>query len=111
MEEDISCICIKCAQCCRDIPFVELSSDEIASIAEFKQLKPKQFINSKGPKIDGYFLKYKKNGDCIFLNTATSNFFCEIYEVRPKICKDYPSNYKQNEFCKLKKSKLNISKY
>ena len=45
------------------------------------------------------WLMHKKNDECIFLTEKG----CEIYEFRPKVCKDFPkSKWQKEEFnCKL----------
>ncbi|MBI9092951.1 MAG: YkgJ family cysteine cluster protein [Desulfobacterium sp.] len=97
--------CRRCAECCKNIPFVELSNYEINSLAVYTGLSPWDFINSKGPNTDGFFLKIKENGYCFFLNKSDRNYSCEVYAVRPEICKNYPSNPAQNKFCKANETK------
>lgn len=68
---------------------------------EYKKLS-KKFINglkNEDISLEGYMrykqvldgkilaLKTKENGDCIFLN---KNKKCDIYKIRPNICKMYP---------------------
>nr|BAM15216.1 hypothetical protein [uncultured microorganism] len=59
------------------------------------------FTYPLGTEGEGRFLKFKENGDCIFLNRDEGTYLCQIYEARPKICRDYPSNKKQNETCDI----------
>lgn len=98
-------MCQRCAECCKNIPYVELSDNEIRAIEVFTGQPAKAFINTKGPKIPGYFLKYKDNGDCIFLMNLNGNYACEIYSVRPNICKSYPVTQGQIKFCRAQNAK------
>lgn len=102
MKNNISMeICKICAECCKDSPFVELSKNEINSLELSTGLPFRVFINSKGKADEGYFLQFKENGDCIFLNENNGSYSCDVYEARPEICKNYPSTPRQQEVCDL----------
>ena len=63
------------------------------------------FINQKGEAVEEYFLKFKENGDCFFLNKKDGSYFCAVYEARPEICKKYPSRPRQKETCEANMEK------
>ena len=102
----LSEICRKCAQCCKNHPFVDLSSKEMNSLKHLTGLPLEAFTNSKGKVEEEYFLQFKKNGDCFFLNENNGEFFCGVYAARPGICKNYPSKPTQQDFCDTKCKKI-----
>ncbi len=68
MENQIlSEICKKCAECCKNYPFVELSKNEIHKLETLTGLPFEEFTNQKGESVEEYFLQFKENGDCFFL--------------------------------------------
>ena len=100
MENAISSeTCKNCAECCKHYSFVELSQTEINALEKFTGLPSEVFTNSKGKAVEEYFLKFKENGDCYFLNTKNRNYSCDVYEARGGICRNYPSEPSQNEVC------------
>lgn len=99
-------MCKKCAECCKNYPLIKLSKNEINSLELFTGLHFVIPVNSKGVAYEGYLLQFKKNGDCYFLNEHNGSYYCSVYEVRPKICKNYPSNLRQQEFCSLSREKI-----
>ena len=92
-------ICMKCAECCKHYPFVELSPNEINTLEKFTGLRFDVFANSKGKAAKEYFLKFKKNGDCFFLNENDGHCSCGVYDARSGVCRNYPSNPTQNNVC------------
>ncbi|MEM9547262.1 MAG: YkgJ family cysteine cluster protein [Bacteroidota bacterium] len=77
--------CLKCANCCKTTPAIVERSD-IKRIAKFLGIPPKSFIRK-------YLLEDIGGGmviqcvPCTFLNSDNT---CQIYEVRPKACREYP---------------------
>ncbi len=107
MENMISSeICMSCAECCKNFPFVELTHNEIHNIEKLTGLSFDQFTNPKGEAVEEYFLQFKENGDCIFLNRNNGDYSCSIYEARSEICKNYPSKPRQNEVCTENRKKI-----
>ncbi len=92
-------ICKKCAECCRHYSFVEISQHDINALEEFTGLHFEVFANPKGKPVEGYFLKFKENGDCLFLNEDNGHYSCGVYEARSEVCRNYPSKPAQNEVC------------
>ena len=92
-------ICKKCAECCKKYPFVALSENEISSLELVTGLHFSEFTNAKGKVGEGYFLQFKENGDCFFLNENKSGYSCGVYAARPGICKRYPSKPREKETC------------
>ncbi len=92
-------ICKNCAACCKHYSFIELSEDEINVLEKFTGLSFEVFTNPKGKAVEEYFLKFKENGDCFFLMDNNGIFFCGVYDVRSGICRNYPSNPCEKEFC------------
>lgn len=92
-------ICQRCGECCRNFPFIELSRAEIHQLEELTGLTMEKFANPKGEESEEYFLQFKENGDCYFLNKTAGGYFCSVYEARPVKCRAYPSRPDQNEVC------------
>ncbi len=72
--------CNQCGECCKIV--VKVSKEEINKI---KNKGYKDFLEIDPIKGKDYVLK-RVNGICVFL---TDNK-CEIYNIRPKICRLYP---------------------
>ncbi len=92
-------ICKKCAECCKNNPCVNLSGNEIKFLEKVTGLRSDAFTYPKGKGVEEYILQFKKNGDCFFLKKKSGNYFCSVYETRPRICKNYPSKPIQKEVC------------
>ena len=107
MENIISTeICNKCGTCCKNYPFVELSKNEINLLEQMTALHFAVFTNPKGKAVEEYFLQFKANGDCFFLNENNGSYSCGVYEARPGICKNYPSKPRQKEACYANRENL-----
>lgn len=98
-------ICKKCAECCKNHPFVDLSRKEINSLHKVTGVHPDVFTNPKGKVVEEYFLQFQENGYCFFLNEDNGSFSCGVYEARPEICKNYPSKPIQKDVCDAKREK------
>ena len=77
--------CLACGNCCKTTPAIIERSD-VKRIAKFLRITPKGFIRK--------YLLEDINGEmmiqsvpCTFLNPDNT---CQIYEVRPKACREYP---------------------
>ena len=101
----LSEICKICAECCKHYSFVELSQNEINALEKFTGLRFDVFTNPKGKAVEEYFIKFKENGDCFFLNESNGNYSCGVYEARSGICRNYPSKPSQNEVCDANRKK------
>jgi len=100
MENKITSeICIKCAECCRNYPFVELSQGEVKELEKISGLPSDDFSNRKGRAVEEYFLDFKENGDCVFLNEKNGEYSCGVYAARSVICRTYPVSKCQNDVC------------
>ncbi|MBA4367567.1 MAG: hypothetical protein C0403_08000 [Desulfobacterium sp.] len=107
MENKISSeICQKCAECCKNFPFVELSQNEIYKLEKHTGLPFDMFTNPKGKAVEEYFLQFKENGYCFFLNENNGDYSCGVYEARSAICRNYPSKPNQNEVCNANQKKI-----
>jgi Fe-S-cluster containining protein len=97
-------ICRECAKCCRHFAFAKLSQPEIEALEDFTGLHSNMFANPIGTEGEGRFLKFRENGDCIFLNRDDGTYSCVVYEARSQVCRDYPSNQEQNETCYMNRN-------
>ncbi len=98
--------CKICAECCKNHPYVELSSDEINALEKLTGLPLDEFTSSKGKDVEEYFLQLKENGYCLFLKEDKNSFYCSVYEARPELCRIYPAKPAEIDVCNkyLKKS-------
>jgi Fe-S-cluster containining protein len=88
--------CKRCGECCREL-IVKLYKKEIDDIK--KAGFGKDFF-SYDPHIRSHVLK-KTRGKCIFLGKKEREFYCRIYEIRPRVCREYPFvNSLEVENCK-----------
>lgn len=92
-------ICKKCGECCKNFPFVELSEKDIDSLEQLTALHSGVFTNKKEQVAEEYFLQFKENGDCFFLQENDGDYSCGVYDARPGICKNYPSEPLQEKVC------------
>lgn len=83
--------CLACANCCRTTPALVDRSDA-KRIAKHLGISPKGFIRK--------YLLEDFNGEmmiqrvpCTFLQADNT---CQIYEVRPKACREYPHTDQEN---------------
>jgi len=76
-----------------------VSENDVKALEEKTGLHRDVFSNQKGEAVDEYFLGFQKNGSCFFLNENNGGYSCGVYEARPKVCRNYPSNPRQEEFC------------
>ena len=107
MTEEISAeICKQCGGCCKNYPFVELSKDEINLLERVTGLHSDVFTNPKGKAAEEFFLQFQDNGNCFFLNENNGSYSCSVYEVRPRVCRDYPSKPRQKEACAANRGRI-----
>ena len=78
--------CLQCANCCQSIPPIVTPSDT-TRIARHLGIKPTKF--------ETQYLTTDTDGDtvmkttpCVFLEPNTNQ--CQIYDVRPKACRQFP---------------------
>ena len=77
--------CLQCANCCKTTPAI-VSRPDAKRIAKHLGLPPKTFI--KKYLLEDYDGSLMINGvPCTFLNDDNT---CQIYEVRPVACREYP---------------------
>jgi Fe-S-cluster containining protein len=80
-------------------PFIELSDSEVFSIQKATGMHSDVFTNRKGENFEEYFMQFQNNGYCFFLKEKNGSFSCEVYESRPHICKNFPSESAQQDVC------------
>ncbi len=83
--------CLQCANCCKTTSPIFRDID-IDRIAKHLNLRPSQLIEQ--------YLHLDQEGDYV-LNIAPCPFlgsdnYCDIYEVRPKACREYPHTDRKN---------------
>lgn len=92
-------ICKKCAECCKQYPFIELSKSDVYSLKNATGMHSDVFTNRKGKQMKEYFMQFQNNGYCFFLNENNGRFSCDVYEARPYICRNFPAKAPQQEVC------------
>ena len=93
--------CLHCANCCKTTPAL-VTRPDAKRIAKHLSIPPKTFIRK--------YLLEDINGElmiarvpCTFLNEDNT---CQIYEVRPQACREYPHT---NQFGFSRRSKMNAN--
>ena len=91
--------CRRCGECCKKYT-IRLLKDDIKRIKN-KCYNEVYFLDKEtiGP-YKGKFILKKINERCVFLKKKDNTYFCKIYDIRPKICKQYPFFGKSIESCK-----------
>ncbi|MBN2454879.1 YkgJ family cysteine cluster protein [Candidatus Woesearchaeota archaeon] len=77
--------CNSCGLCCT--LGIQLSKKEIAAIKELGY-EEEHFLEPKEK------LLKRVNGRCVFLIPKKGGARCEIYEFRPRLCRDFPGEKK-----------------
>lgn len=96
--------CLECANCCTTTGPL-LTDKDINRIAKHLKLKPVQFINN--------YLKIDEDNDYVF-NSMPCPFlgddnYCNIYEDRPKACREYPHTDRVNQQGILSITRKNVT--
>ncbi len=96
--------CLDCANCCTSIPPL-VNDTDVKRISKYLGIKTTHF-NEEYLTLDEDGDKVMKTVPCVFLGEGNK---CDIYEVRPKACREYP-HIEQFEFMKnLKLHLTNVS--
>ena len=103
-------ICINCGACCRTFAYIQLSQNEIEEIESFTGLASEEFSNSGERNGEKRFMKFKDNGDCVFLNMTDGAYACRAYEARSNICREYPANDIQDTTCRMNSNRQQLQK-
>lgn len=77
--------CLKCANCCKTTSPIFRDVD-IKRIAEYLRIAEKEFI-TRYLHVDSENDYVLNSSPCVFLNDDNT---CQIYEHRPKACREYP---------------------
>ena len=93
--------CINCGTCCRDFAYIQLSQSEIEEIESFTGLAAEEFTNSGERDGEKRFMKFRENGDCVFLDKKDGSYICRAYEARCNLCRGYPGNDIQEATCRM----------
>lgn len=94
-------VCNGCGSCCRNFAYVRLSPDDIKTLEIFTGLIAEEFSDTSDKAGEKSFMKFKKNGDCIFLSAKDGAYSCSVYEARSATCRGYPSTDIQKETCHI----------
>lgn len=89
--------CQRCARCCGDTPhrgrIIYLLEDEVRKISKRTGLRPLEFSSPISGLGNFKYKMKKRNGVCVFLK----NKACEIYDIRPIVCRLYPFLVSRND--------------
>ena len=83
--------CLQCANCCKTTSPIFTNKD-IARISKAFRIKTRQFIDTY-LNVDADQDYVLKSSPCTFL--ADDNT-CNIYDIRPKACQEYPHTNRKN---------------
>ena len=96
-----------CADCCKFLT-VKLYKKDIKEIKRVGY--DEEFFMEFDTHIRSPVVKLSEKG-CVFLNKKGDKYFCKIYPVRPKVCRQYPFvNSNEIESCKPALLKYRFSK-
>jgi len=91
-EAPVELVCERCAACCRWPGEVRLGDEEIARLAEFRQLPEAEFI-ARFTRLRkdrrGLALIEQPDHSCIFLEGNR----CVVQAVKPEQCKEFPNRW------------------
>ena len=95
-EKDLSYIksiqndsCYRCGMCCRTSKYIRYEYEDIGRISFHKKISIQDFIKKYGAlEYEGTYLI--TGVPCSFLKGKNE---CEIYEIRPKVCREFPMGY------------------
>ena len=77
--------CLQCANCCRSLGPM-LTDRDIDKMAKALQMKPSAVVET--------YLRIDEDGDYVFKTMPCpflmADNYCQIYENRPKACREYP---------------------
>ena len=83
--------CLKCANCCKTTSPIFTNKD-IERISKSFRVKTRQFIDTY-LNLDADADYVLKSSPCTFLALDNS---CNIYDIRPKACREYPHTNRKN---------------
>ncbi len=92
--------CRRCGSCCRNFAYIPLSQEDVKTLEDFTGLTAEEFTDSIDDTGEKRFLRFKENGDCIFLDMIEGAYSCSVYEARSVMCRDYPSTDIQRDTCR-----------
>ena len=77
--------CLECANCCKSLG-PRLTDKDIDRLSKHLEMKPSEFTTR--------YLKVDEDGDYVFQKLPCpflkNDNYCQLYEVRPKACREYP---------------------
>lgn len=88
-KEGLKFKCTGCGKCCTGGPgYVWIDEKEIAEMAAFLKITPKEFEKLYTRHVNGRLSlrENKVNYDCVFLKDKQ----CQVYGTRPKQCRKFP---------------------
>lgn len=83
--------CLRCANCCKTTSPIFADMD-IERIAKHLRIRPCELIE-KHLHLDEENDYVLNSSPCVFLSADN---YCDIYEVRPKACREYPHTDRKN---------------
>jgi len=83
--------CLACAKCCKGYSPIIINRD-IERISKKLKMKPSEFYE-KHVTVDSDGEMMFQKQPCIFLDQHN---YCEIYDIRPRACKEYPHTDRTN---------------
>jgi uncharacterized protein len=90
--------CLDCANCCKSIPPI-INETDVRRISKHLHMKATDFKNQ--------YVKYDEDMDMVINGSPCpflmQNNTCEIYDLRPKACREYPhtNNFEFADHLKL----------
>ncbi len=98
--QDLDCACFRCGLCCRLWVFVNY--EEADRIADRVKMLRSQFTIEywdRTVSTEECLVLDQKDGACIFLGDGKNGKYCQIYNLRPRVCREYVPSLLRRE-CK-----------
>jgi uncharacterized protein len=94
--------CLQCANCCKSIS-PTLYDKDIERLAKSFKIKPSAFINK--------YIRIDEENDYVFSQTPcpflNHDNYCQVYDNRPKACREYPHTNRPRFYQILKLTQKN----
>lgn len=95
--------CLQCANCCKTVG-PAITDVDIDRLSKYLRIKPSKLIDD--------YVEIDSDGDYIFRNHPCpfllSDNYCNVYESRPKACREYPHTDRRRVMQIIQLHKKNI---
>jgi Fe-S-cluster containining protein len=101
----IPSLCTRCGKCCLNDSYMSTLSIDRTDVARWRKQGRAdilQYVWSITPAVHDAWVK-PDGSECtrcpfVRKDAGAATYKCRIYDMRPQVCRDYPSSYAQMEF-------------